>query len=584
MVATPVEAVWVWHYAGVNQKWTYGRYGNESGFTKDHLQIKDAAGAIVSAVYGVRPEKDQKHEVTLTWPGGTATGRFSWSSGRFTLRWDRDKTSTSIPWSAPAPWRMTPNPDDSSPSPLRGNGSATDDVDALAAIGEFNASGTRAYLVAVKLKGDDDALHVRTYIDQPDDDLGFADTSLLPGPIRGLVSKLGAKPTCEAVSLDSSGSLAEPEVLELIGRLEDNPNLLLIGPPGTGKSVLLDKLARHVADPGRGVFFDPDKLYDAWTEPRDSSTPGKAITVVLHPSYSYDNLVVGLLPKADSTNGGISVDATTGPLVNLARYASAGDTRALLVLDEFNRGNAAAILGDTLALLDKDKRGSAYVDLPTYGLQLNVPDEFAVDGDTEVHPRFTLPKNLWIVAAMNSSDRSVAPLDAALRRRFSIIELGPDYDTLGYQLDADDDADLEAAWSEWTPGFVAKLAVNLLEGLNNRIEAALGRDFTLGHSNLWHVGGDTAERALRSLAAAWDERIVQTLRLALQDDDETLAFILKAGKSTEAVSVSPARAVWWKKADSTYEQFARPRLQFESLTEVDDAEQLHRELKRLAGA
>jgi 5-methylcytosine-specific restriction protein B len=176
----------------------------------------------------------------------------------------------------------------------------------------------------------------------------------------------------------------------------------------------------------------------------------------------------------------------------------------------------------------------------------------------------------------------VAPLDAALRRRFSIVEIGPDYDLLGRHLEADDAADLTASWEEWAPGHVMKLTVEVLRGINTRIDASLGRDFLLGHSNFWHVGGDAAEDALRSLASAWDLRIVQTVRLALQDDDDTLAFILKAGKSGDAIE-SSSQAVWWKKADPTHEQFARPRLNFNTLSDMPE-DVLLSELKRLAGA
>ncbi|WP_181158554.1 AAA family ATPase [Leucobacter massiliensis] len=472
---------------------------------------------------------------------------------------------------------MTPDPDPSSVTPLRGNGVARTDVDAIAAIDSFNQAGHLAYLVAVKLKDEDDVLHVRTYLKDPSAGLEFASTDLLPREVQKLVDSLNVSvPSCASRIL--GGQAPDPAVDAAIAKLEENPNLLLIGPPGTGKSVLLDKLVQHVTNPDFEVTFDPDEIYDAWSEPEDEPGAGKAATVVFHPSYSYDNLVVGLLPKVKGKE--VQVGVSTGPLVNLAHYASSGNP-ALLVLDEFNRGNAAAILGDTLALLDKDKRDVAHVDLPSYGLPIDVPEEFAVDKSVRVASRFGLPRNLWIVAAMNSSDRSVAPLDAALRRRFSIVEIGPDYELLAAQLSADLDADLSDPWSNWTPGHVASLAVELLRGINARIEASLGRDFLLGHSNFWHVAGDSAEDALRSLASAWDLRVVQTMRLALQDDDDTLAFILNAGKPEDAVA-SSSHAVWWLAADPAHEQFARPRLAFNPIAGMP-SDELHTELSRLAG-
>lgn len=576
MVASPVEAVWVWYYGGSTQKWTYGRYGNAGGFTKDHLQINAEAAEPIRAVYGLKAEAGQKHELRLVWPnGGELKGRFMFSSGRFVLRWDRPGTSK--PWASPAPWRMVPTVDRHSVSPLEGDGEAETASEAQLAIEAFNATHTHAYLVGVKLKDDDGTLHVRTYLEPSAAGLEFASTDLLPRAVQQLVDSLNpASPSCVARIV--GGHSADKDVQAAVAMLEENPNLLLIGPPGTGKSVLLDKLVQHVTSPDLRITFDPDQLYDAWDEPDDDAGIGKAATVVLHPSYTYENLVVGLLPKA--TGGKVEVGVTTGPLVNLAHYASNGNP-AVLVLDEFNRGNAAAILGDTLALLDKDKRGVSHVDLPSYGLPIEVPAEFASEGNLGVDSRFTLPQSLWVVAAMNSSDRSVAPLDAALRRRFSIVEIGPDYELLGHHLEADAAGDLDSPWNEWTPGFVAKLAVKLLREVNSRIDASLGRDFLLGHSNFWQVHGDTAESALRSLAVAWDLRVIQTLRLALQDDEDTLAFILSAGKSSDAVETS-SQAVWWKKADPAHERFARPRLNFNDLAKMP-APDLHSELARLSG-
>lgn len=571
MVASPVEAVWIWYYGQTAQKATYGRFNDtkDKSYTKDYLQASGDCSSLLDEFFTMPPGGDTR-EIEYHWPGGSATGSIKHPNDRHHLRW-----ATSA--GAPAPWRLTPDPTETGPGTLPGDPSESDISGANQALEAYAARGLNAYLLAVKLVGEEDTLHIRAYIDTPPDELDFASADYLPAKVRETMTQATPTKACASVRLDSRTAQASSELAPLIEKLEENPNLLLIGPPGTGKTVALEKLSRYIAGSASGISFDPTKNHDAWYESGSEIEAGKSATVVFHPSYSYENLVVGLLPHAGSN--GVSVTAKTGPLVNLARFAASGGT-ALLVLDEFNRGNAAAILGDILALLDKDKRESAFVDLPTYGLDLHVPAEFAADGDTRVDAKFTLPRNLWIVAAMNSSDRSVAPLDAALRRRFSIEEIEPDYDLLGRRLGSDGQADFGAPWEQWTPQAVGKLAVVLLEGINARIDASLGRDFRLGHSNFWHVGGETTEDALRSLASAWDLRVVQTVRLALQDDDDTLAFILKAGRSSDAATTS-SQAVWWKKADPAHEQFARPRLNFNTLTGMP-TDALRAELVRLA--
>lgn len=308
---------------------------------------------------------------------------------------------------------------------------------------------------------------------------------------------------------------------------------------------------------------------------------------MLHPSYSYENLVLGLLPSA--RDGHIAVKVSTGPLVNLAHYASESRATGLLVLDEFNRGNAAAILGDSLALLDSDKRSDiasgregAVVDLPYSDMDIQVPEEFAPNGNRNVSSRFSLPKSLWIVAAMNSSDRSVAPLDAAMRRRFAIVNVMPDYEALRSQIGATE-SELPVENTDWEVNDVLNLSVLLLKRLNKRIESIIGPDFMLGQSQFWHVAGHEVDNVLASLSRAMDEGVVPTLQMMFTDYDEALATILKAD-SSENASTSPVynSLCYWSRPDEDLGAVGYPRLRFNLLSTMNSDNALH-ELKRLTG-
>ncbi|WP_163275547.1 AAA family ATPase [Cellulomonas iranensis] len=363
-----------------------------------------------------------------------------------------------------------------------------------------------------------------------------------------------------------------------------NRNVLLVGPPGTGKSVALEDL-RSLFENETPPLFDPDDTENPWHDAEVPAGEGKVRSLVLHPSFSYEDLVIGLLPKSSGNNVGIQPHV--GPLLSLAHFASQPGRKGLLILDEFNRGNAAAAFGDTLALLDTDKRSTpaydgAVIDTPYVDLEPEVGEEFSrSDGTPDIlGPLTSFPDSLYIVAAMNSADRSVAPLDAALRRRFEIVHIGPDYELLRGRLGAE--GTLAVALEDADAVQVGELAVRMLESVNERIELVLGRDFLLGHSLLWDLAPivDAGERdtALKHLAQVFDDRVVATLRLTFTDQDEHLAAVLRVPSSG---STAFAR---WRDPLPELEAYATRRLVFSELHSVDDLSKAYTALCAVAGA
>lgn len=308
--------------------------------------------------------------------------------------------------------------------------------------------------------------------------------------------------------------------------------------------------------------FDPGLLHGAFGVGSTAAPPeGRVRSVVFHPSYAYEDLVMGLLPEP-AENGGVTVRPQVGPLLELAHFAHQPDRRALLVCDEFNRGASAAIFGDTLALLDRDKRAvpgqpesGAQIATPYHHLEPRTLDDELLDSDT------SLPANLKIIAAMNSADRSVAPLDAALRRRFSILFIEPDLELLAEHLGVPA-ANLMFSGS---PSFttvteVKGLAVEALRALNARIEFVSGRDFLLGQSVFWNVDGEDAAETLRSLAGAIDDQVMGTLALSFTDNDEALAGILNIPAWDENGSTTSGAAANWQSPPESLRNVASPRL------------------------
>ena len=95
-----------------------------------------------------------------------------------------------------------------------------------------------------------------------------------------------------------------------------------------------------------------------------------------------------------------------GPLLEIAQAAeSEPDVKHVLIIDEINRGNVAKVLGELYFLLE----------------YRNEPVTLQYSNDD-----FRLPENLWIIGTMNTADRSIALIDAALRRRFYFVPFFPD--------------------------------------------------------------------------------------------------------------------------------------------------------------
>lgn len=201
----------------------------------------------------------------------------------------------------------------------------------------------------------------------------------------------GTTAVAEARLADATQALADELLVdfdwlqECIELLRDRPQLILYGPPGTGKTYLAQRIAEHLA--GR----DGVKL------------------VQFHPAYSYEDFFEGYRPVA-AADGSASVGfrLTPGPFRRLVDSARENPgTAYVLIIDEINRANLPKVFGELYFLLEYRDRA---IDL-LYSA-----------GD---HAGFTLPPNVFLIATMNTADRSIALVDAAMRRRFAFLELHP---------------------------------------------------------------------------------------------------------------------------------------------------------------
>lgn len=221
---------------------------------------------------------------------------------------------------------------------------------------------------------------------------------------QSVVWWLGGDPKPDPSDLDvlAKDLLLPSEFLhEIEDLLEDKRQVIFQGPPGTGKTFVARELAECLAN----------------VEERAEAEERVQI-VQFHPSYAYEDFVQGFRPK--QVGDGVGFNLTSGPLVQLADKARAEADRAreaneepakfFLIIDEINRGNLAKVFGELYFLLEyrgKDNK-----------MRL----QYSEDADA----KFWMPENLYIIGTMNTADRSIALLDAALRRRFHFVEFHPE--------------------------------------------------------------------------------------------------------------------------------------------------------------
>lgn len=169
---------------------------------------------------------------------------------------------------------------------------------------------------------------------------------------------------------------------ETVDLLRDKKQIILYGPPGTGKTHIAQELAQFLT-------ADNDDGYRL---------------VQFHPSYSYEDFFEGFRPRSVGTGVGFALEP--GPLKQLVATATENPAQAfILIIDEINRANLAKVFGELYFLLEYRDR--------------------AVQLQYSPNEAFSLPPNVYIIGTMNTADRSIALVDAAMRRRFYFQSLFP---------------------------------------------------------------------------------------------------------------------------------------------------------------
>ena len=184
---------------------------------------------------------------------------------------------------------------------------------------------------------------------------------------------------------------------------------------------------------------------------------------------------------------------------NLNEPFDAQEKAFVLIIDEINRGNVSQIFGELITLIEDDKR----LDKEE---QLSVILPYSKE-------HFNVPSNLYIIGTMNTADRSVEALDAALRRRFSFEEMLPDSELIATDGELKD-----------KKGILNNINLpDLLSIINHRIEKLLDKDHQIGHSYFMSV------KDLDGLKLAFQNKIIPLLQEYFFGDYGKIGLVLGKG-------------------------------------------------------
>lgn len=187
-------------------------------------------------------------------------------------------------------------------------------------------------------------------------------------------------------------------------------NRIVFGAPGTGKSFLLNK--------------EKDELLGKYSSNYER--------VTFHPNYSYANFVGTYKPVSKKDQDGndiIKYEYVPGPFMRIYVKALKNSMNKeevqpfLLLIEEINRANAAAVFGEIFQLLDRD-----YDNVSEYAIQATEDMKRYLASELQCRmediSEIKIPDNMFLWATMNSADQGVFPIDTAFKRRWEFEYIG----------------------------------------------------------------------------------------------------------------------------------------------------------------
>lgn len=194
-----------------------------------------------------------------------------------------------------------------------------------------------------------------------------------------------------------------------IKRLSGGFNSIYYGIPGCGKSYIANNEALEI-----------------------TKNEDLIVRTTFYPDYTNSDFVGQIIPKIDDNDkNSVLYDIQGGPFTDaMVKAIDNPSNYVCLIIEEINRGNAAAIFGDLFQLLDRKDDGSSEYNIRNYTISKYL-EKHCINKSYDFE-KIVIPSNLILIGTMNTSDQNVFTLDTAFKRRWKMNHISNDIEKSKY--------------------------------------------------------------------------------------------------------------------------------------------------------